>query len=163
MDINVLKAYEVEILPYWLNVAFNNIQKFNSFDEWFNNEIKWIDCTKVGKDGMRYNQTINFNYNKELTEIMYCIEHTDNINKDEYYEKLLKQHEINLQYEKINPPIIYGNRRQKSAIKKRVENQKIKQSKLELDNKESAAERKLKAKAAKLNNLSFNINIKPIN
>lgn len=157
---DILKAYIVDVPKHWLDFAFKNISNYDSFDTWFNNAITWIDCTKVSKEGMRYQQTISYAYNKELSEIFYCIEHTDNIDKDYYYQRILDQHKINIEYEKENPPIIYGNRKTKKAVKERLSSQKIKQSKLEFDtDKVSAAERKLKAKAEKLNKLS--ITIKP--
>ena len=133
--------------------------------------LKYLDCTRVWSNGMRPMQTIGYPYINEITQFVHTVKtYVEESEQDSWLSKLLEQHNINVEYEKTNPPIWYGGDKAKDKFDKdfgdkpKTRRRKTKQSELgspDAPKKMSAAERKLAAKVAKINSLS--INIKPIN
>lgn len=163
VDLSPLKPYILEEPneTYLLNAA--NSILLNSFDIWFINQIeRWCNCTMLSNDGRRLLQTNDKRYNYEITTSIRMIELYGGENKDEYYTKLLQRHNDNLEFEAINgfeyDP--YSTTKKKSTTSRK----KTKQTSLDFGDKpkkETAAERKLKAHAAKISMLTFKI--KPAN
>ena len=88
--------------------------------------------------------------------------------QDEYFERLLKRHSDNLEYEQTNPPIWYGTEKDRrkyekqysgsyssKSKRKRAKQQDINFS--DMPKKQTVAEKKLAARVAKINALSFKI------
>lgn len=154
--------------PYLTDASFsvaivrrliNNI----SFDEYFNNEInKWCNCQNLTFEGARLLQTNELRYKIEISATLVLIEEFGGDKKDYYYQELIKLHNNNLEFEKVNG-FAYDVHQVKSTNKSATPKKKAKQSSLDFGDKpkkESAAERKLKAHAAKIN--SFKFTIKPV-
>ena len=128
-----------------------------------------LDCTRVTKEGLRLMQTIGHPYRDTITKIIFTIENYVEENKqDEYFERLLKRHSDNLEYEKINPPIWYGTKEDRIKYEKQYsDNNKskhkrkcVKQQDInfpDMPKKQTAAEKKLAARVTKLNALNFKI------
>lgn len=77
-----------------------------------------LDCTRVYKDGSRPMQTIHYGYRCNIAGFIYiynklCEKYPD-LDVD-YYAKLAKRHEENLDFEKLNPPIYYKSKQRGSG------------------------------------------------
>ena len=106
----------------------------------------------------------NPNYKHRIAQLIHLIENYGLTEKeqDAYYTRIIDQHNKNIEYEKLHPPVIYDKCKFKTKNKRKTT--KHKQTTIEgfdKPKKQSVAERKLAAKVSKLNKL--NINIKPIN
>lgn len=133
-------------------------------------QFRRLNCSNVYPYGLRAIQTIDYPYRRNITETIYIIQHyVEECKRDEYLIKLLRLHEANLKYEQLNPPIVYKQKITKSNDKVKnndtIENilkhtRKKSTATKEKVSKQTAAERKLAAKVAKLNNLS--LVIKPV-
>ena len=78
--------------------------------------------------------------------------------KDEYYTQLLKQHQINLEFEAVNGFEYTPHANKKDKKTSATPRKRNKQTSLDLGDKpkkETAAERKLKAHVIKLNAVTF--------
>lgn len=133
------------------------------FDNWFKDHINvWLNCSFVSKNGNRIIQTNDKRYNYELTCVVYMIEKYGGDDKDYYYNELINRHFNNLEFERINGYAYdpYSTTKKKSTTSRK----KTKQTSLDFGDKpkkETAAEKKLKAHAAKISMLTFKI--KPAN
>ena len=128
-----------------------------------------LDCTRVCKDGLRPMQTIGYPYRHTITETVFTIKNYVKEDKqDEYFERLLKCHSDNLEYEQTNPPIWYGTEKDRRKYEKQYSGSYSSKSKrkrakqqdidfLDIPKKQTVAEKKLAARVAKINALSFKI------
>lgn len=169
VDISPLNDYIDKSDTFISNFVDSEIKNVG-LDCYLDYQFRRLNCTNVYPNGMRAIQTIDRSYRVNITETVYLIQkYVEECKHDEYFIKLLTLHQNNLEYEKQNPPIIYKQKITKSKTK--VKNDDIIEDKpkhtkkkntttKEKVPKQSAAERKLAAKVAKLNTLSFNI--KPI-
>lgn len=133
-------------------------------------QFRRLNCSNVYPNGLRAIQTIDYSYRRNIAETVYLIQHyVEECKRDEYLIKLLRLHEDNLEYEQLNPPIVYKQKITKNKDKTKDDNAieaKLKHTRKkstttkEKGSKQTAAERKLAAKVAKLNNLS--LVIKPV-
>lgn len=165
IDLSPIRQYLIKPDAFMLEFIPHEIKSvgLNSFLEY---SLKSLDCTRIWSNNMRPMQTIGYTYMREITQFIYTVKtYVDNSEQDDWFNKLLKQHNINVEYEKTNPPIWYGDKKSKDKFNKNVKNKtKVKCSnakQTDTSNKLSVAEKKLAAKVAKLNALS--IKIKPIN
>lgn len=156
VDISVLDKYIVELEQEDYDTLEAIMRKCNSL-EWIKSQISgFLDCSKCFLNGSRIIQTNEYRYCWELTRTLYVIKHYEN-NEDYLYEALLDLHNRNLEFEAING-FEYEVRGKTRTAKKTKRN---KQAKLDFDDKpkkETKAEAKLKATAAKLGAISFNFN-----
>lgn len=169
VDISPLNDYIDKSDTFISNFVDSEIKSVG-LDCYLDYQFRRLNCTNVYPNGMRAIQTIDHSYRVNITETVYLIQkYVEECKHDEYFIKLLTLHQNNLEYEKQNPPIIYKQKITKNKTK--VKNDDIIEDKpkhtkkkntttKEKVPKQSAAERKLAAKVAKLNTLSFNI--KPI-
>lgn len=129
------------------------------FEEWFKSQLEiFCNCTKTFKDGHRVTQTNDIRYNYELTTTVQMIEVFGEDKKDEYYEKLLEQHKINLEFEAEHGLEYDSTSLKKPKTSNKTTKKKLKQTSIDLGDKpkkETVAERKLKAHAIKINALTF--------
>lgn len=167
-DLSTIKKYIDEPDSFMINFVPHEIQSVG-LDSFLEYNFHSLDCTRVCKDGLRPMQTIGHPYRHIITQIIFIIKNYVKEDKqDEYYERLLKQHRDNLEYEQINPPIWYGTEKDRRKYEKQYENKdstksKVKRTKQQdiafsdTPKRQTAAEKKLAAKAIKLNSLSFKI------
>ena len=93
-------------------------------EEAFNEELVYLDCTRYDKEGkFRLMQTVGVPYSIELGKAIYII----NAYQYDGVHKLLERHQMNLEYEKEHPPVIYKDKNLKQP-KERKE-RKVKESK----------------------------------
>lgn len=158
IDLSCFKDCFFETSVFGLEYARNRIKELG-FDKWFEIQLKtFLDCSKTSSDGRRMIQTNLLQYKCEITITIYMIEDYAE-NKDYYYEKLLIQHNNNLEFETING-LAYdvNNFDKKKTTTKRTKREPTLFN--DKPKKETVAERKLKAHIAKIN--SFSIKIKPV-
>ena len=114
-------------------------------------------------------QTIGYPYRKLITEIVFTIKnYVEEDKQNEYFERLLKRHSDNLEYEQTNPPIWYGTEKDRRKYEKQYggsdsskpKRKRVKQQDIDFSDmpkKQTVAEKKLAARVAKINALSFKI------
>lgn len=160
IDLTPIEKYLIDDNEDFDDISENDVSE-KGFETWFKNQINyWLNCSYM-PTGKRLLQTNDKRYNREITTTVHMIENYAE-NKDYYYNSLINCHFNNLEFEKINGfeynPYTVG--KQKSSYTKK----KTKQTSIDFGDKpkkETAAERKLKAHAAKINGLTFTI--KPAN
>ena len=93
-------------------------------EEAFNEELVYLDCTRYDKEGkFRLMQTVGVPYSVELGKAIYIM----NAYQYDGVHKLLERHQMNLEYEKEHPPVIYKDKNLKQP-KERKE-RKVKEPK----------------------------------
>lgn len=156
IDIKLIKKYLEPVDSFLKDVVQQHIDR-SGIDGFFDYMFTTIDCSRCSSDGMRLNQTVGNVYKNDITKLVYGIEtYISDDEKDSYYERLLTIHNANLEFEILNPPVIYEEKQKRKTITKH----KTKHQELNIPGapkKQTAAERKLAAKAIKLSalNLSF--------
>ena len=126
-----------------------------------------MDCTRVYKDNLRPCQTTTYQYNSAISYLFAVLTHYKeitgkNINakyKQEIIDRMIAQHNKNIAFELVNPPIVYNTKGK--TVKARGSKPKI--DKPIKEKKPTIAEMKLAAKAAKFNKLTVDFKIKAIN
>lgn len=142
-SIEPIKDYIGNPSKFYTTLATHDIDK-NGFNHFFKFELECLDCSIVWDNGMRPHQTINFGYRNDMGITVNMIEKyiEDDVEKQEYYQQLIDLHNKNLEYEKINPPIVYSKKRSsKSNTTKATKEKPIKE----------------KLISSKLNKLTLNI------
>ena len=168
IDLSPIQKYIDEPDSFMTNFVPHEIQRVG-LDSFLEYNFYSLDCTRVYKDGLRSMQTIGYPYRHAITEIVFTIKNYIEENKqDEYFERLLKRHNDNLEYEQINPPIWYGTEKDRRKYEKQYESKdstkyqvkRTKQQNIDFPDtskRQTIAEKKLAAKIIKLNSLSFKI------
>ena len=169
VNITPIKKYMIKLTIPTVSFIENEIKEVGLY-AYLEYSFNRLDCTKILNCGIRAIQTIDHTYRRILTEIVYTIDnYIEDSDKDNWYIRLLKLHEANIEYEKLNPPIVYGEDKIKrntdkkeNIIKSKSSNKRNKNVDTEsnTEKKMTAAEKKLALKAVKLNSLTFKI--KPI-
>lgn len=166
VDISPLNNYIDKSNIFISNFVDSEIKSVG-LDCYLDYQFRRLNCANIYPNGMRAIQTIDNSYRVNITETVYIIQnYIEECKRDEYFIKLLMLHQNNLEYEKQNPPIIY--KQKITKYKTKIKNDDIIEDKSKCTRKkntttkekvpkQSAAERKLAAKVAKLNTLSFNI------
>ena len=168
IDLSPIQKYIDEPDSFMTSFVPHEIQSVG-LDSFLEYNFRSLDCTRVYKDGLRLMQTIGYNYRYVITETVFTIKnYVEEDKQDEYFERLLKRHSDNLKYEQTNPPIWYGTEKDRRKYEKQYGNSnsskpKRKRSKQhdiafpDMPKKQTAAEKKLAARVAKINALSFKI------
>lgn len=168
IDLSPIQKYIDEPDSFMTSFVPHEIQRVG-LDSFLEHNFHSLDCTRIFKDGLRPMQTIGYPYRHAITEIVFTIKNYVEKNKqDEYFERLLKCHSNNIEYEQINPPIWYGTEKDRSKYEKQYEGNYSSKSKRkyvkqqdinfsDIPKKQTAAEKKLATKVAKINALSFKI------
>lgn len=168
IDISPIQKYIREISPTQIGIIEHNVQRIGR-EEVFNNQLKYLDCTRISKDGMRLQQTIGYPYMYEMTKIVYIVQAYFSDDEDNKLQQILNLHQKNLEYEIEHPPVWYGGEKNKKKFEKDFNNKSknlvnSRQKRVKFDENgepiKSAAERKLALKVGKINALKFNI--KPV-
>jgi len=159
INLDVLKPYIVETNELYDSSAVFSI-RMNGFAKWFDKAISmFLDCSKLSKEGHRTIQTNYIHYKYEMTTIVNMIEmYCDETTKDSYYQKLIEQHNKNLEFEAING---FEYKDLNTPKKSNKSTKKNRQKSIDFEDKpkrETAAERKLKAHAEKISKFTFKLN-----
>lgn len=82
-----------------------------------NNILKWADCTRVYQDGTRPISTIHYAYKTYDWQYQYVLDYAKAKGADvsEYENKFIELHRKNIEFETINPPIVYEGKKRKVA------------------------------------------------
>lgn len=145
-----------EPFPFDLGFAVAVIARIG-FENWFKSQLDtFCNCTKIFKDGSRCTQTNDVRYKYEITTCVKMIEQFGEDKKEEYYNKLIERHNANIEFENINgyDYSITSNKKKTTTTRKHKTDKSNTNDK---PKKETAAERKLKAQAIKLNSLMFKV------
>lgn len=122
--LKILTDYVIIDIP---DSIINNVDKrveTLGVEEAFNEELVYLDCTRYDKEGkFRLMQTVGVPYSVELGKAIYII----NAYQYDGVNKLLERHQMNLEYEKEHPPVIYKDKNLKQP-KERKE-RKVKEPK----------------------------------
>lgn len=160
--------YLIDLIPNSLNDINSGLKTYiksaisaideKGFKVWFDNQLhSFLDCSVCLSNGCRIMQSNFIHYKYEITTILKMIEKYVEDDKDYYYELLLLQHKANLEFEAVNG-FEYDVKETPKKKTTRTRNKQI--SLIDKPEKETAAERKLKAHIAKIS--SLNIKIKPV-
>lgn len=157
IDLTPIKEYLDKGSSNSMGFAVSTISRIG-FDEWFKGQLEvFCNCTRTFNDGRRCTQTNDFRYAKELVTTVEMIKAYAEDKQDECYIKLLELHKANLEFEAVNGleySVKGDNKKKQSSLTKK----RNKQTSLDIGDKpkkETAAERKLKAHAIKLNAVTF--------
>lgn len=168
IDLSPIKKYIDEPDSFMTSFIQHEIQNVG-IETFLEYNFNSLDCIRVYNNGLRPMQTIGYPYRHIITEIVFIIKNYIQENKqNEYFERLLKCHSDNLEYEQKNPPIWYGNEKDRRKYEKQYgssnnskpKRKHTKQQDIDVPNmpkKQTAAEKKLAARVAKINALSFKI------
>ena len=168
IDLNPIQKYVDEPDSFMTSFVQYEIQRVG-VDSFLKHNFNSLDCTRIYDNGLRPMQTICYPYRHAITEIVFAIKNYVEENKqDEYFERLLKIHSNNLEYEQTNPPIWYGTEKDRRKYEKQYDGnngskpkrKRVKQQDADFSDmpkKQTTAEKKLAAKVAKINALSFKI------
>ena len=168
IDLSPIQKYIDEPDSFMTRFVPHEIQSVG-LDSFLEYNFRSLDCTRVYKNGLRPMQTIGYPYRRTITETIFTNKNYVEENKqDEYFERLLKRHSDNLEYEQTNPPIWYGTEKDRRKYEKQYggnnsskpKRKRTKQQDVDfpyIPKKQTAAEKKLAARVAKINALSFKI------
>lgn len=125
-----------------------------------------MDCTRVYKDGLRPCQTTSYQYNSAISYLFAVLTYYKDIigknidvkYKQEIIDRMIAQHNKNVAFELVNPPIVYTTKGK--TVKARGSKPKI--DKPIKEKKPTVAEMKLAARAAKFNKLTVDFKVKAI-
>lgn len=168
IDLSSIQKYIDEPDSFMISFILHEIKNVG-FYSFLEHNFHSLDCTRICKDGLRPMQTIGYPYRHTITKIVFTIKnYVEEDKQDEYFERLLKLHNDNLEYEQTNPPIWYGTEKDRRKYEKQYSNsnsskpkrKRAKQHDIDfpdMPKKQTAAEKKLAARVAKINALSFKI------
>lgn len=168
IDLSPIQKYIDEPDSFMISFVPHEIQSIG-LDSFLEYNFNSLDCTRVYKDGLRPMQTIGYPYRHTITETVFTIKnYVEEDKQDEYFERLLKRHNDNLEYEQTNPPIWYGTEKDRRKYEKQYNGSNSSKSKRkrakqqdidfsDMPKKQTVAEKKLAARVAKINALSFKI------
>lgn len=144
-DLSVLDNYLLELDFFERSFLEQRIRKYG-VQSVLNVQFKCLDCTKKTSNNETVQQTNSYSYRNELSQTIEIINNYCE-DKEELLQKVIDIHNNNLKWEVDNPPV--------PAKYKRVKGERKRGEK-----KETAAERKIKAQAARIGKLSLNLKIK---
>ena len=147
MNINELvKKYHIDLDDADRAMIDRRVEE-KGIEEYLNQQLVYLDCTRIIQ-GMRMMQTIGYPYKREISSYVYAVSGLAEDPKSEqvWIDKLIERHNVNIEYEKENPPVWYdgkpkkGGKRKPKAKEGDVFPEETKKTKI------SKAEAKLKAK-----------------
>mgnify|MGYP005963526271 CR=1 FL=1 len=140
-----VNKYLTKVDDVVMNIVDNDVIKYG-FEEVFNRQIHYLNCTRISSSGLRLMQTIGAPYKYEMSKTNYLInKYSDN--PDKYLNILEERHKANLKYEKDNPPIVYEKKKKTTKRTTKEKKEKvIKERKPKID-----------TKALKISKLNFKI------
>lgn len=158
MFIEILKNYIIELEQFDINIIKKAIAE-KGIDKFLSQQLIYLDCSRI-INGMRMMQTIGYPYKVEVSRYLYVLDIIEDDKKiSEYKNKLLTRHNLNLVYEKDNPPILYDNEKIVNTKKenKHPRRRKVKEQTIPGFGKEVTASQSLKSKLAGCANVKFTL------
>ena len=158
MFIELLKDYIIELEQFDIDLINANIVE-KGIDKFLSQQLIYLDCSRI-INGMRMMQTIGYPYKIEISRYLYVLDMIkDDKNISEYKNKLLTRHNLNLIYEKDNPPIWYDKDKNINTKKenKHPRRRKVKEQTIPGFGKEVTASQSLKSKLAGCANVKFTL------
>lgn len=147
IDLSILDDYLLELDFFSRSFIEQRIRKYGVTSV-LKVQLECLDCSKQTSTGEVVQRTDSYAYKNELSQTLEIIKNYGE-NKDDLFDRVLAIHALNLQYEKEHPltPVKTKRTRKTSEPKEK---------------KETAAERKLKAQAAKIGKLSLKLKPKQV-
>ena len=154
----MLDKYIISLDNITLKQIDNEVSE-KGIENYLNQKLYYLDATRVTKNGLRVEQTINHVYKYDITQYLYAVNNYLNKNEQKVWiDKLKELHNKNIEYEKINPPIIYDKKKRGTSKRKTKKKEEIIEGFEVPKKKQSKAE----AKLAKIKALNISLNlIKP--
>lgn len=150
IDLSILDDYLLELDFFSRSLLEQRVRTYG-FGEVLKVQFGCLDCSKKTSTGATVQQTNGYSYRNELSQTIELINtYTEDDypeDKDTLLQKVIDIHNRNLQWEAENPSTPAKYKRVKGERKRR-------------ETKESAAEHKLKAQAARIGKLSLNLKMK---
>ena len=165
-----LQEYICELDKHDKAIIDNKVAE-KGIDEYLTQQLIYLDCSRLYKDGSRAMQTIGYPYQREITSYIYVLEKAvwldgyQDKHKQEWTDKLLERHSANLEYERDNPPIWYGGKKAKAKWDKEHKDKhprrrNVVQSTIPGMGKEISNVERLKRLSAQFGPLKFAIKVK---
>lgn len=163
--LEILNKYVIELDGAAKRYIVNTIKTLGE-EKAIDGFIHDMDCTRVYKDGLRPCQTTSYQYNSAISYLFAVLTYYKDITgknidvtyRQEIIDRMIVQHNKNIAFELVNPPIVYTTKGK--TVKAR--GSKVKTDKPVKEKKPTVAEMKLAAKAAKFNKLTVDFKIKAI-
>ena len=140
-----------------LEDADRNLVKYESdqigLDNYIQKELDYLDVSRTLAENPKFRivQTIDWLYKVTIAKVHYAISLVESVEERKMLlQKLAEKHRANLEYEKEHPPLVYKGSKQ---AKSKRSNSPVEKN----EHKETVAEKKLKAKAAKLGTLKLKL------
>ena len=164
-NLEILNKYVIELDGAAKRYIVNAIKTLGE-EKAIDGFIHDMDCTRVYKDSLRPCQTTTYQYNSAISYLFAVLTHYKEITgknidtkyKQEIIDRMIAQHNKNIEFELVNPPIVYSTKGR--TVKARGSKPKI--DKPIKEKKPTIAEMKLAAKAAKFNKLTVDFKVKAI-
>lgn len=165
--LEILNKYVIELDGAAKRYIVNTIKTLGE-EKAIDGFIHDMDCTRVYNDGLRPCQTTTYQYNSAISYLFAVLTYYKDITgknidakyKQEIIDRMIAQHNKNVEFELVNPPVVYST---KVKTAKTKSSKTIKENKPIKEKKPTVAEMKLAAKAAKFNKLTIDFKIKAIN
>lgn len=123
-------------------------------ENYIQKELDYLDVTRTLAENPKFRiiQTIDWLYKVTLAKVHYAISLVESVEERKMLlHKLAEKHKANIEYEKENPPLVYKGPKQ--AAKSKRSKSPVEKN----EHRETVAEKKLKAKAAKLGTLKLKL------
>ena len=148
MNIGIINDYLLELDDFDKSVIKQRLER-ESYEEFLNKQLLYLDCSRIYPSGLRAMQTIGFPYMHEMSIYTYVLSMLDDEElRNLYTEKLITTHNNNINYEKENPPVWYDSKKKNAWNKPKSKGQPK-------EPKPSKATQKAAQKVQKINMLSF--------
>lgn len=151
IDISAIKQYFIKLDTFSEAILIADIERKGALN-CFNDYLKYLDCSRIS-NGLRLHQTIGFPYKSDMTKAYIIATKYLEDKSEELINKLLELHQRNLEFEKINPPIVYDTKK-KTNKKERTTTKKEKKEKVKLS-KDDKIKLSLAKKAKTFSTLKF--------
>ena len=160
------KDYIVSLDKYDTDMIDKRVAE-KGIEVYLSQQLVYLDCSRLYKDGSRAMQTIGYPYQREISSYIYALNKViwldgyQDVHKKEWTDKLIKRHEANIEYEKENPPIWYGGKKAKDKWNKEhnklPHRKKLSESNIPGFGKELSNTERLKRLSANFGKLNFTI------
>ena len=148
MNIDIINDYLLKLDDFDKSVIKQRLER-ESYEEFFDKQLLYLDCSRIYPSGLRAMQTIGFPYMHEMSIYTYVLGMLDDEElRNLYTEKLITTHNNNINYEKENPPVWYDSKKKNARNKPKSKRQPK-------EPKPSKATQKAAQKVQKINMLSF--------
>ena len=151
INISTIKQYFIKLDTFCEAELVADIERKGALN-CFNDYLKYLDCSRIS-NGLRLQQTIGFPYQLDMTRAYIIATKYLKDESEELISKLLELHQKNLEFEKINPPIVYDTKK-KTNKKERTTTKKEKKEKVKLS-KNDKVKLSLAKKAKTFSTLKF--------